>query len=150
MSPEFRKAIESLHTKFECLIRAAPYAEGACLPKEGVYLFSKNGAHFYVGRSNNIPQRRRQHTQRGAQPSQAALARLIACEELNLPPSNYRKGAGARFSTHEFKLKFEKAKDRIQKMEFRAVDECDPTKQALLEIYCAITLKTHYNDFDVH
>ena len=35
-------------------------------------------------------------------------------------------------------------------MEFRAVEESDPIRQALLEMYCAITLETAYNDFDVH
>jgi hypothetical protein len=49
MSPEFRQAVEALHTKFEHLITAAPHAEGASLPKQGVYLFSENGAPFYVG-----------------------------------------------------------------------------------------------------
>jgi len=35
-------------------------------------------------------------------------------------------------------------------MEFRWVEEADQTKQALLELYCAISLNTEYNDFDTH
>jgi hypothetical protein len=35
-------------------------------------------------------------------------------------------------------------------MEFRAVEECDQTRQALLEIYCAAALSTRYNDFGTH
>ena len=45
---------------------------------------------------------------------------------------------------------FEKAKERVRKMDFRAVAESDQTTQALLEIYCAITLKTPHNDFGTH
>jgi hypothetical protein len=41
------------------------------------------------------------------------------------------------------------AKERIRKMEYRYV-EADQNKQALLEIYCAVVLKTPYNDFATH
>ncbi|MGD0642552.1 MAG: hypothetical protein ABSC22_17555 [Roseiarcus sp.] len=150
MSPEFRQAVEALHIKFEHLIAAAPYAEGASLPKEGVYLFSENGAPFYVGRSNNIPQRRRQHTLRSSQTNQAALAMLIA-REATKRAVDYHKGARVRLlADRTFMDVFEKAKERVRKMEFRAVAESDQTKQALLEIYCAITLKTPHNDFGTH
>jgi hypothetical protein len=150
MSPEFRQAVEALHTKFENLIAALPYAEGASLPKQGVYLFSESGAPFYVGRSNNIPQRRRQHTMRCSQTNQAALAMLIARAETERAV-DYQKGARARLLADGiFMEAFEKAKERVRKMEFRAVAETDQTRQALLEIYCAITLKTPHNDFGTH
>jgi hypothetical protein len=45
---------------------------------------------------------------------------------------------------------FTKAKDRIRAMEFRAVEECDQTRQALLEIYCAVALGTPFNSFKTH
>ncbi len=35
-------------------------------------------------------------------------------------------------------------------MEYRWVEETDPTCQCLLEIYSAVTLETPYNDFDNH
>ena len=150
MSPEFRQAVEALHTKFEHLIAAAPYAEGVSLPKQGVYLFSENRAPFYIGRSNNIPQRRRQHTLRSSRTNQAALAMLIAREETKCAV-DYLKGARVRLlADRMFMDVFEKAKERVQKMEFRAVAESDQTKQALLEIYCAITLRTPHNDFGTH
>jgi len=130
------------------VIRAAPYTKGASLPEKGIYLFSENGKHLYVGRSNNIKTRRGDHY--SSNPSRAAFARLIACKELNLPPPTYLKGSGARLTTSKFKIAFGEARKRIKEMEFRAVEESDPTRQALLELYCAITLETPYNDFDVH
>ena len=45
---------------------------------------------------------------------------------------------------------FETAKARVRAMEFRAVEERDQTRQALLEIYCAIALQTPYNNFGNH
>jgi hypothetical protein len=150
VSPEFQQAVEALHAKFEHLIGAAPYAEGQSLPRQGVYFFSENGAPFYVGRSNNIPQRRRQHTQQSSQTNQAALAMLIAREETKRAV-DYHKGARARLlADHIFMDAFRRAKERVQKMEFRAVAESDQTRQTLLEIYCAITLKTPHNDFGTH
>ncbi|MDP2294325.1 MAG: hypothetical protein Q8M24_02550 [Pseudolabrys sp.] len=50
----------------------------------------------------------------------------------------------------EFSLAFSQAKSRVRTMEYRFVEECDQTKQALLEIYCAISLECPYNDFNAH
>lgn len=150
MSPEFRQAIEALYPTFERLMKSAPYARGGALPKRGVYLFSENGTPLYVGRSNNIPQRRRQHTLPCSQINQAALATLLARDETKRPV-DYRKGARARLlENQEFMDAFRKAKERVGAMEFRAVEECDQTRQALLQVYCAITLRTPLNDFGTH
>jgi hypothetical protein len=45
---------------------------------------------------------------------------------------------------------FKRAKTRVSAMEFRAVEEPNQNRQALLEIYCAITLETPFNDFGTH
>ena len=50
----------------------------------------------------------------------------------------------------EFFAAFNEAKDRIRLMDFRFVEENDPKKQCILEIYTAITLDTPYNNFDNH
>lgn len=52
---ESRIPIEPLHEKFERLRDMAPWKGTTTLPKQGVYLFSENGEHLYIGRSNNIP-----------------------------------------------------------------------------------------------
>ena len=74
----------------------------------------------------------------------------MACRTCEIEP-DYRRGARERLADHlTFWDEFRKAKDRIRAMEFRAVEECDQTRQALLEIYCAITLETSFNDFGTH
>ena len=35
-------------------------------------------------------------------------------------------------------------------MQVRYVEETDPLRQALLEIYASIVLQTRYNDFNTH
>ena len=50
----------------------------------------------------------------------------------------------------EFVAAFDSAKARIRNMDLRFVEETDPVRQALLEIYVAEVLGTPYNDFDNH
>ena len=65
--------------------------------------------------------------------------------------ADYRKGARERLlSNIDFMAAFQRAKERVRAMEFRAVEEVDQNRQALLEIYCAITLETPFNDFGTH
>jgi hypothetical protein len=150
MNPKFRETVDALHPAFERLIAAKPYIRGNPLPRRGVYLFSEKDKPIYVGRSDNIPRRYGQHTLPSSQTNQAALASLIAKEELDLLP-DYRPGARARLLANElFTAAFHKAKQRIRSMEFRAVEETDPLKQALIEVYCAVVLETPYNDFSNH
>ena len=45
---------------------------------------------------------------------------------------------------------FTKAKTRVSNMDIRYVEETDPVRQALLEIYVSTVLGTRYNDFENH
>jgi hypothetical protein len=45
---------------------------------------------------------------------------------------------------------FVEAKRRVANMDIRYVEEADPVRQALLEIYVATSLGTPYNDFENH
>ena len=47
-------------------------------------------------------------------------------------------------------MSFKEAKARVREMNLRFVEVKDPLKQALLEMYVAVVLKTDYNDFDTH
>ena len=49
-----------------------------------------------------------------------------------------------------FLAAFDAAKARIRAMELRYVEETDPVRQMLLEVYVAVVLKTPHNDFDNH
>ena len=152
MNPKFREAVESLHPNFERLIRSAAHGPTAKLPVKGVYLFSEKGKTLYVGRSDNIPRRFSDHRRPSSGVNKASFANRIVCDELGLK-ADYRPGPNTyaeREKNPKFAAAFQRAKERIRAMEFRAVEEPDPTRQALLEVYCAISADARYNDFRNH
>jgi hypothetical protein len=121
-------------------------------PFECIYLFSEGFRHLYVGRTRHLRQRLRQHSIPGAQHNQAVFAFRLAREMTGQLTAAYNK-EGSRLalsSDGEFAPAFLEAKRRIREMHVRYVEERDPLRQALLEIYVAVVLKTPYNDFNTH
>ena len=49
-----------------------------------------------------------------------------------------------------FLFAFTEAKARLRAMHIRVVEEGNPLRQALLEMYVAVSLEAPYNDFDNH
>ena len=156
MDPKFAALVETLAPKLERLVAMPPLAYGALprdMPASGVYLFSENGKHLYVGRSNVLRKRHGRHCRPGATHRQAAFAFLLARENTGRITASYKVGADSRdglMESPEFRAAFEAAKARIRSMEYRFVQETDQTRQALLEIYCSVVLGTPYNDFNTH
>jgi len=67
--------------------------------------------------------------------------------------ATYKKGEGSRAGLMQniaFVRSFRKAEERISRMQLRFVEESDPVRQGLLEVYVAVVLETPYNDFDTH
>lgn len=161
MDQIFKEHIEALVPSFEKLISMPPikgdrfaHPGKAKDPLAGVYLFSEEEDHLYVGRSNNIAQRFYVHRRASSSDNSAPFAYRLACLAAKLPNRSYvadhpdtRK---ARMADERFKKHFREAKAKIRKMDFRYVVEEDPVRQALLEVYCAIALKTPHNLFDNH
>jgi predicted GIY-YIG superfamily endonuclease len=151
----FRQYVESLHGSFERLISMEPTSiENLRLPIPSacIYLFSENGRHLYTGRTRHLRNRLRQHSIPAAQHNQAVFAFRLAREITgNLVASYTPDGSRAALLVlPEFAAAFVAAKQRIRKMNLRYVEEADPLRQALLEIYVSIVLKTPYNDFNTH
>lgn len=123
------------------------------MPQQGVYLFSEAGNHLYTGRSNNLRKRYSQHCNPGSQHNQAVFAFKIARETTGQLQPAYTQGETSRAGLSRspaFARAFGDAKARIQRMEYRYVEQQDQRLQALLELYCAIALGCPYNDFDTH
>lgn len=68
------------------------------------------------------------------------VSRLLVVDDMN---TKFREFVEA------LEPKFQK-KRRVADMEIRYVEEADPVKQALLEIYAATSFGTPYNDFENH
>ena len=156
MDRRFAALVETLAPKLEQLVAMPPLTYGALpigMPKSGVYLFTENGRHLYVGRSNNLRSRYSSHCSPGSTHFKAAFAFLLTRETTGRTVATYRAGDGSRADLMldtTFSEKFAAAKARIRGMEYRYVEETDQTRQALLEIYCAVVLRTPYNDFGTH
>ena len=156
MDAKFVELAETLAPKLELLIKCPPRYYGELpidMPHSGIYLFTENGRHLYVGRSNVLRSRYGRHCRPGATHKQAAFAFLLAREATGRTKASYRAGADSRAGLMldpTFEVAFRQAKERIRKMQYRYVEETDQNRQALLEIYCAIVLGTRYNDFGTH
>lgn len=154
MDEEFRSVVEALHPKFEALIAMRPFTAGALekeVPSRGVYLFSEGGNHLYVGRTNRLRERYKDHCRLGSRHNTAPFAFKLARFATNNTARSYAAGPFTRkglSANAEFGAAFIAAKARVRAMDFRYVEEVDPNAQCLLEIYCAIALGTQYNDFD--
>lgn len=82
----------------------------------------------------------------------AAFAFRLAREATGYLDASYKK-EGSRsklMQDPDFLAAFDQAKTRIREMDVRFVEEANPIRQALLEIYVATSLQTAYNDFSTH
>jgi predicted GIY-YIG superfamily endonuclease len=155
MHEHFKQYVESLHPSFERLMRMSPVKMSAIpkqLPDKCVYLFCEGEQTLYVGRTRRLRQRLRQHSIAGAQHNQAVFAFRLAREMTGRLTAAYSaKGSRVALSVDsQFAEAFTQAKARVRSMDVRFVEEADPLRQALLEIYVSIVLGTKYNDFDTH
>lgn len=156
MDETFIAHTDALKPKLQQLLAMRPTTADnlpKSVPQAGVYLFSEGDRHLYVGRSNKIRARIGRHSKPSATYRMAAFAFRIAREETGNVNATYKKGKGSREGLMQdplFSEAFKKAKARISHMSLRFVEESDPVRQGLLEIYVAVVLKTPYNDFDTH
>jgi predicted GIY-YIG superfamily endonuclease len=124
----------------------------ASIPDRGIYLFSERGKHLYVGRSNLLRRRLQNHCRPSGTHFTATFAFRIARRQTGRKRATYTT-AGSRqalMNDKVFGRAFKAAKRRVAVMNIRYVEETDPTRQALLEIYAATALATPFNDFDTH
>jgi len=153
MDEKFRTLVDDLHKKYEELMAMLPVtvdtAPSNC-PIGGIYLFTENGVHLYAGRTKRrIKDRLKAHV---GTADDCPFAWHLAREETGNTEASY-KTEGSRkhlLSQPHFKQAYDRAKERIKRMQVRYVGESDPLKQSLLEIYVAVVSKAKFNDFDTH
>jgi len=148
----FKELVDSLDGKYKRLMSMPPVIAEEIpsdTPTGGIYLFSENGMHLYTGRTKRkIAIRVRNHFNTAPDcPFAWLLAREATGKRATYKQNGSRKDL---LSNPKFLSVYNRAKERIRKMQVRYVEEPDPLRQALLEIYVAIAAKTKYNDFDTH
>jgi predicted GIY-YIG superfamily endonuclease len=131
MNEDFQKYVEALHPKFELLTQMKPVKIPKIpkdAPSKAIYLFSEKGQNLYVGRTNHLRSRMRQHSIPAAQHNQAVFAFRLARQQTGRTAATYSAEGGrvALSKDPAFAQAFTAAKARIRQMDLRFVEENDP------------------------
>jgi predicted GIY-YIG superfamily endonuclease len=150
---EFAQAVSEVEKKYSKLL-ASPKHRMGDLPKDmplaGIYFLSEHGTALYVGRTNKLRNRLQYHTRNNH--NQATFAFLLGREKTGKTKASYQK-AGSRedlLTQPDFRSAFDAARRRIKEMDVQFVEETDPIRQALLEVFTAMEVRARYNNFDNH
>lgn len=155
MKELFREIMTEVERKYDALMTAAAF-KCSTVPKSlagkpGVYLFSEGGVPLYVGRTDDLRKRLANHRHRSH--NTATFAFLLARHETGIREASYQpSGSRADLLKNDpaFGAAFDKARERIADMDVKVVEEDDPVRQALLEVYAAFVSGAKYNDFQNH
>jgi len=121
------------------------------VPEKGVYVFFENNKPIYVGRSNRLKKRIKEHSQISSDQYSATLAFRIAKQNTLILQKKGGKQTNEQLMKNSvFREKFEAAKDRIARTRIRFIEVEDQVEQAMFEIYAALVLDTELNDFSTH
>lgn len=155
MDSRFAAYVDSLAPSFQRLMAAHPVRVTALpkdAPQSGVYLFSEGTRHLYVGRTDRLRERLQEHCRPSSPHNSAPFAFRLAREVTEQLVASYMTEGSRRSlaADPDFRHAFTQAKARVRQMDVRWVEESDALRQALLEIYVAVVLKTAYNDFRNH
>jgi hypothetical protein len=150
---EFSQIIEKLPILLEQLKASplCPWDSLGVLPQRGVYVFYEGKCPVYVGRSDRVRKRVREHGQPSSQHGSATFAFLLAKEKAESQGMfDSSKPRRELQDDPVFKPLYTEAKGRICKMSVRVVEVMDPIEQTVFEVYAAMELKTRYNSFENH
>lgn len=155
MHEVFREFIELLEPSFQSLMRMEPVSITALpreMPDAGIYLFSEGSEHLYVGRTNKIRERLQNHCRPSSGHNKATFAFRLARQITGMTQATYStEGSRPHLERDpQFAEVFTAQKQRVKNMGVRFVSEPEPMRQALLEMYVAVSLGTPHNDFDNH
>ena len=152
MDIEFKKLIEQMPQLLSNLKKKKPLEMNNLdgIPTHGVYVFYEKNKPIYVGRSNRLKSRIREHYRESSTHDSATFAFNLAKEEMGINQrtpitrKELEKAPG-------FDRAFYEARLRVKEMEVRVVQIDDQATQALFEIYAVLALKTRrYNNFRTH
>lgn len=116
--------------------------------KKGVYVFYKRNIAVYVGKTDNLGRRLKEHSRNGSKSNDANFAFKIARMEWHQNNETSQKITRKVLeATDSFKPHFDSAKQMIKSMKMKFVEIEDPYCQYLFEFWLAIKLKTKYNQF---
>jgi hypothetical protein len=152
MNIKFKKIVDKFPGLIEQLVNspARPWSNLGSLPQKGIYVFFENKHPIYVGRTNRMKNRIKEHGRPSSTHNSAPFASNLAkkdAEEKGIDVSGFRIELE---KNPNFVNLFSKAKERVSKMSVRVIEINDSIIQALFEVYVSIELNTEFNEFDTH
>ena len=155
MNERFKKLTDRMPLRLQALLEQPLIAIDDIgitqVPQKGVYVFFEGNKPIYVGRSNRLKKRLKEHSQRSSDHYSATLAFRIAKQNtLTLPKKEKKQTNEQLMKNRDFVEEFEAAKDRIARTKIRFIGIEGQIEQAMFEIYAALALNTRYNDFGTH
>jgi hypothetical protein len=131
---------------------AKPVAQHDEIPDgPGIYVFSDGPNPRYVGQTQKLRQRLRQHVSPSARENQAALAWRIALKDATVAGHSVAGTRKQMEADERIEPLFRAAKERVANMDVRFIELPDPITRTLLEVYAIEALGTQeFNSFETH
>ena len=147
-SVTFAETVKGLRPLMETLRGGQEHSwdEYSAAPRAGVYVFYEHGEPVYVGRSNRLRDRIREHGAASSDRHSATFAFKLLRKDLGDPAGAAKDIEAAHIG------EFRGQRERVRAMTFRAVPIDDQLEQTLFETYAILELGTYpeNNDFDTH
>ena len=153
VNDKFIELVDQLPGLLERLINSPlkPWSNLGSLPRKGIYVFYEDGNPLYVGRTNRMKDRIREHGRQSSTHNSAPFAFNLAKKAAEEKGINVSKSRNELEKDSTFANLFSEAKEKISRLSVRVIEIDDPIIQTLFEVYASIALRTtKYNVFDTH
>lgn len=153
MNGEFKELIDMLPFFMDKLVNTVlmPWIDLGELPKKGIYVFYENNQPIYVGRTNRMRDRIKQHGRPSSTHNSAPFAFNLAKRAALEKGINIDKPRNLLENDPNFMKLFLEAKNRVSRMSVRVIEIDNQITQTIFEVYASIALRTtEYNSFDNH
>jgi hypothetical protein len=121
------------------------------IPSKGIYVFYEDKKPIYVGRSNRLTKRLREHHAEYSTHYSATFAFKLAKKKAGEKGVDLHKTQKALAKDPVFANIFREERQRVSKMSVRVIEIEDQITQYLFETYAVLELgTTDYNDFWTH
>jgi hypothetical protein len=151
MNERFQKIIDTFPTLMDRL-NNSPFItknEFSNVPKKGIYVFYENNLPIYVGRTNRMRNRLKEHCQQSSGHESATFAFNLAKEKAKDTLINLSQRRKDLQKDPLFSRIYTEEKERVSIMKIKVIEIEDPIVQTLFEVYAHLELKTK-NDFKTH
>ena len=148
MNEKFKESADRMLLRLQSLLEQPPISIDDIgitqVPQKGVYVFFEGNKPIYVGRSNRLKKRIKEHI--SSDHYSATLALKIAKQNTSSLQKKEGKLTNKQLMKDgDFVKEFEAAKNRIARTKIRFIKIEDQAEQAMFEIYAAFVLDTELN-----